>query len=673
MRALFLALFFVASLACAQQEGQHTIQLGDIDRNASPCEDFFQFANGKWRAGNPIPPSMVRWSRRWQAGELTKDVLKEILDNAVKNLATTNDPAERQIGAFYSSCMNEPAINANGITVLKPEMALIEGMKSNADLPRVIVALQQLDINAPISFGSLPDQHDPKNVIADTGASGLGLPDRDYYFNDDAKSKETRDKYLEHVAKIFELAGWDAAKSKQAAQTVMKIETAFAKASLTNVELRDPKATDHKMTLADARKLNPSFDWPRFLRALDSPANVAINVEEPKFLQEFERQLKETALDDWKTYFKWHLLRVASPSLSGAFVEENFRFFEQYLGGAKEMKPRWKRCTEATDRYLGEALGKKYVEKQFRPEAKRRIQELVSNILLAMKDGIPKLEWMSAETKQAALKKLSTFNPKLGYPDKWKDYSSIKLDANSYWRNVAGARRYDVRDDSSQIGKPTDRGRWYMTPPTSNAYYNPLLNEIVFPAGILLPPMFDVTAVDAVNYGGIGPVIGHEISHGFDDSGAQYDFDGRLHNWWKEVDYKEFQTRGQCVVDQFNNYEVEGGLKTNGKLVLGESIGDLSGVKLAYYAYLKSLEGKPRPANVDGFTPEQQFFIAWGQARGDAIRPETQRQMVLTDPHPIGKWRVNGPLSNMLEFQKAFQCKAGQPMVRPAEKRCEVW
>jgi endothelin-converting enzyme/putative endopeptidase len=668
-----LLIVLLSILSFAQDSSLHGIQLGDMDRQADPCQDFFEFANGKWRADNPIPPSMVRWSRRWQSGETTKDVLKEILETSAKNMATTNDPVEKQVGTFYASCTNESAINANGVNAVKAEMDLIDGMKSNKDLPRVLTALHAEAMQLPFAFGSFPDQHNPGHVIADTGSSGLGLPDRDYYFKDDPKSKETRDKYLEHVAKTLQLAGWDAAKARSGAETIMKMETALAGASLTNVELRDPAATDHKMTVAEAQKYTPSFNWTQFLKAMNAPPNIAINVEEPKFMQEFERQLKQTPLDDWKTYLKWHVLRTASPSLSEPFVQQGFSFYQQYLGGQKELKPRWKRCTEATDQYLGEALGQKYVEKKFGPEAKRRIQELVNNILATMKDEIPKLEWMSAETKTAALKKLSTFNPKVGYPNKWKDYSSLKLRADSYWNNVVEGRKFAVRDDAALIGKPVDRGRWGMTPPTSNAYYNAQLNEIVFPAGILLPPMFDVTAVDAVNYGGIGPVIGHEISHGFDDQGAQYDFDGSLHNWWKEADYKEFQTRGQCVVDQFNNYEVEGGLKTNGKLVLGESIGDLAGVKLAYYAYMKSLEGKQRPADIDGFTPEQQFFISWGQSRGDAIRPEMQRQMVLTDEHPIGKWRVNGPLSNLSEFQKAFHCKAGDAMVRPPAKKCEIW
>jgi putative endopeptidase len=668
-----LLLVLLSTFSLSQEKPLHGVQLGDMDRKADPCQDFFEYANGQWRADNPIPPSMVRWSRRWQAGETTKDVLREILDDAVKNMSTAKDPVEKQIGTFYASCTNEQAINANGVKPVKAELDLIDSMKSNKDLPRVLTALHEEALQLPFAFGSFPDQHNPGNVIADSGSSGLGLPERDYYFKDDPKSKETREKYVEHVAKTLQLAGWDAPKAKSAADTIMKMEAALAGASLTNVELRDPAATDHRMSIAEAQKYTPSFDLTAFLRTLNVPVSTPINVEEPKFMQEFERQLQQTPLDDWKTYLTWHVLRAASPSLSEPFVQESFSFYQQYLNGQKEMKPRWKRCTEATDNYLGEALGQKYVEKKFGPDAKRRIQELVNNILASLKDDIGRLAWMSPETKTAAVKKLSTFNPKVGYPNKWKDYRSLKLRPDNYWNNVVEGRKFAVRDDAGLIGKPLDRGRWGMTPPTSNAYYNPQLNEIVFPAGILLPPMFDVTAVDAVNYGGIGPVIGHEISHGFDDQGAQYDFDGRLHNWWKEADYKEFQKRSQCVVDQFNDYEVAGGLKENGKLVLGESIGDLGGVKLAYYAYLKSLEGKPRPADIDGFTPEQQFFISWGQSRGDAIRPETQRQMVLTDEHPIGKWRVNGPLSNLPEFQKAFHCKADDAMVRPPEKKCDIW
>ena len=378
-------------------------------------------------------------------------------------------------------------------------------------------------------------------------------------------------------------------------------------------------------------------------------------------------------MGDWKTYLKWHALNASVEALSQPFVEEDFAYFAHYLGGAAELKPRWKRCVESTDRSLGDALGRKYVETYFPPEAKARMQELVRNLLLAMRDDILSRPWMSDETKERAMAKIATFNPKIGYPDTWKDYSQVDIRRDAFFEDVVAGRRFGVEDDRNTIGKPVDRGRWGMTPPTSDAYFNPLLNEIVFPAGILQPPAFSIDAVDAVNYGAIGVVIGHEISHGFDDQGSQYDYLGRLRNWWTDVDLKRFKERGACVVDQFDHYEIDGGIHHNGKLVLGESIGDLGGAKLAFMAYRKSLQGKPRPADLDGFSPEQQFFIAWGQFRGDAIRPEQQRLMVQTDPHPIAKYRVNGPLSNLPEFRDAWSCKADAAMVRPPETRCEVW
>ncbi|HWY67310.1 MAG TPA: M13 family metallopeptidase [Terriglobales bacterium] len=668
-----VALFSMALFA-ADDSALRGVYVGDIDKSVNPCVNFFDYANGAWRKQNPIPPSMVRWSRRWESGETNKDVLHGILEETAKQSEKTKPGSTDQlVSDYYGACMDEKAIEQRGIEPIRPDLNLIKSMKSRADLQKVITHLNEEALFAPFAFGSNPDRHEPTNVIADFEASGLGLPDRDYYFKDDEKSKETRQKYLEHVAMVFQLAGSNAAEANATAQTVMKMETALAGASLTNVELRDPKATDHKMTVADAQMLSPNLQWQRYFSDLKVDSKVPFNVGEPKFLAEVDRQLANTPIADWKTYLTWHVLRTASPYLSSKFVDEDFAFNQKYLNGAQEMKPLWKRCAESEDSLLGEALGKKYVEKVFPPEAKTRVQEIVKNILAALHDDIEQLTWMSPETKQKALLKLSTFNPKIGYPDKWKDYSSVKITRTSYMGNVIEASKFLVRDDLDLIGKPIDRGRWGMTPPTSNAYYNPLLNEIVFPAGILVPPLFDVKANDAVNYGSIGPIIGHEISHGFDDQGAQFDEVGRLHDWWTPADYRTFQTRAQCVVDQFNSYSIEGGMHHNGKLVLGESIGDLGGLRLGYLALEKSMEGKPRPENVDGFTPEQQYFIAWGQARGDEIRPETQRQMVLTDPHPIGKYRVIGPMSNMPEFQKAFSCKESDPMVRPADQRCAIW
>ena len=483
---------------------------------------------------------------------------------------------------------------------------------------------------------------------------------------------EAREKYVAHVASMFGLAGSTEAQAKAAASTVMRVETQLAEASLDNVALRDPKATDHKMSMADLQKLTPRFDWGASFKTLGIPQSD-LNVNEPRFMQEVNKQLTSVPLADWKTYLEWHLLDSAAPSLSDALVQEDFAFNSAYLNGAKEMKPRWKRCAESADRQLGEALGKKYVEKYFPPEAKARMQELVKNLRLAMGQTIEGLDWMSAETRKKALEKLSTFNPKIGYPEVWKDYGRVVITRSSYWDDVLAGRRFNIEDDFATIGKPVDRGRWGMTPPTSNAYYNPLLNEIVFPAGILQPPAFSMSANDAVNYGAIGVVIGHEISHGFDDQGAQYDAQDRLQNWWSEEDLKKFQAKTACVVNQYDHYEVEPGVPQRGKLVVGESIGDLAGARIAYRAFQIAQQGKPPLPTIDGFTPDQQFFIAWGQFRGDAIRPETQRLMVQGDPHPMGKFRVIGPLSNLTEFQKAFDCPADSAMVRPPEKRCEVW
>ncbi len=676
--AVLLSLLSLTLVAVAQPNASSTpalrgVYLEDMNRSANPCNDFFDYANGKWRAEHPIPPEMVRWSRRWRSGEMNKDVLHQILNDAAAQTNAPHGSTEQLVGDFYGSCTDEKAVNAAGIKPLEPELNEIRALKTRQDLQRVITDLNKEGLFVPFNFGATQDPHEPTRVIADTEASGIGLPDRDYYFKDDQKSKETRDKYVAYIAATFKLAGWDDAQAKAAAATVMRMETGLAGASLTNVELRDPKATDHKMTLDEAQKLTPSFQWRQYFLDMQLDPKVAFNVGQPKFAAEVEKQLASTPIDDWKTYLTFHVLRTSSESLSDPFVEEHFNFYDKYLGGQEVMKPRWKRCAEATDAQIGEPLGKKYVEKVFPPEAKARVQQMVNNILAALNDDIHSLTWMSPETKEKALKKLSTFNPKIGYPDKWKDYSSVQITRTSYFRNVVETSKFLVRDDLDQIGKPVDRGRWQMTPPTSNAYYNPLLNEIVFPAGILVPPLFDVNASDPVNYGAIGPVIGHEISHGFDDQGAQYDFDGSLHDWWTPADYKAFQQRAACVVQQFDSYTIEGGLHENGKLVLGESIGDLGGLRLAYRALQKQLAGKSHDPGPDGFTPEQEFFISWGQARGDAVRPETQREMVLTDPHPIGKWRVIGPSSNMLEFQKAFSCKPGDAMVRAADQRCEIW
>ena len=670
---VILALLAGASFSLAQNSSLHGIDVSDLDRKVQPCDDFYEFANGTWRANNPIPASMTRWSKRWQAGETAKDKLHDILEAASAQNNAAQGSTEQIIGDYYAACMDETRVNARGMDAIKPYFAKIDAAEDMASLQEVMAELHDIMVNAPFGFGSQPDAHKPALVLADVGASGLSLPDRDYYLKTEPRFKQAREKYLAHVTAMLKLAGWDQKAAEAGAQTIMGMETKLAEASLDNVALRDPAATDHNTTFAQLKEMTPHLDWEAYFKHKQIPTDVDMNVDQPKFMQEVDRQMQQRPLADWKVYLKWQLLNTVAGSLSQPFVEQNFAFYGAYLAGAKEMKPRWKRCAEEEDELLGEALGKKYVEKYFPPEAKARMQDMVRNLLAAMREDILSRPWMSDDTKEKAMAKIATFNPKIGYPDKWKDYSHVEIGRDAYFEDMIAGRKFVEKDDRDLIGKPVDRGRWGMTPPTSDAYYNPLLNEIVFPAGILQPPAFDMKAVDAVNYGAIGVVIGHEISHGFDDSGAQFDFLGRLRNWWTETDLKDFQTRGACVADQFDHYFIEKDIHHNGKLVLGESIGDLGGAKIAYLAYQKSLEGKPRPADIDGFTPEQQFFIAWGQFRGDAMRPEWQRLMVESDPHPVSKYRVIGPVSNLPEFQRAFSCKADAAMVRPADKRCEVW
>jgi putative endopeptidase len=667
-----LILTLLAFTASAQTATSlHGVYVGDIDKNANACTDFFQYSNGAWRAANPIPASMDRWSRRWAAGEQNKDQLKTILDDESKRHDWPKGSIDQQISDFYGSCLDEARINALGITPVKPILDEIDSIKTGTALQQTIAKLHDLQVFSPFGLTSTPDNHNPGQVIGKVFAAGLGLPDRDYYLKPDQRFVDARAKYREHVTKMFQLAGYAPAAAKHASDTVFAMETRLAKAQLENVELRNPSATDHKVTVAALQKMTPKFNWSRYLDRQHVP-QADLNVDQPKYMDEVEHELETAPLSDWKTYLKWGVVNAAASALSKPFVDEDFAFYGAYLRGQKEIKPRWKRCIETEDSLLGEALGQRYVERYFPPAAKARITELVKNVLSAMGDTIHDLDWMSPETKKHAFEKLATFNPKVGYPDKWKDYSNVVVTPDSYFKNVTAGLRFVSGDDHAQIGKPVDRGRWGMTPPTSNAYYNPLMNEIVFPAGILQPPAFDVNAVDAINYGAIGVVIGHEISHGFDDQGAQFDAQGRLNNWWTADDLKRFHERTDCVVRQFNDYFIEPSIHHNGKLVLGESIGDLAGAKIAYRAFQKAQQTTPAPT-LDGFTPDQQFFIAWGQFRGDEIRPETQRMMVQGDPHPIAKYRVIGPLSNLPEFAKAFGCGADSAMVRPEDKRCVVW
>ena len=654
----FLGVVFSAVLACASLAGQSQqgIQVADMDKKADPCTDFFEYSNGAWRANNPIPASMDRWSRRWEAGETNKEKLRNILDDASAKSDQPKGSVNQLIGDFYAACMDSAAIDKLGATPLKPLLADIDGIADQTGLQKMIMRLQAFGMAVPFGLNAASDPHNPTRVIADISAGGLGLPDRDYYVKPEDRFQKARAEYLVHVANMFKLAGYSDADAQKAATSVMQFETVLANASLDNVALRDPQAIDHNTTFDALQKMAPKFDWADFFAQAKLPT-IPLNVQEPKFVQEFNQQLSAASLADWKTYLKWQLLHESAPYLSQPFVDENFNFYQRQLAGLSEIKPRWKRCSTATDEYLGEAVGQEYVARYFPPAAKARAREMITNIIAAMSETVNQLDWMSPETKKKAQEKIATFNVKVGYPDKWKDYSHLTITRGDFFGDVEAAAKFVVADNLSTVGKPVDRGRWGMTPPTSNAYYNPLLNEIVFPAGILQPPAFDMNATDAVNYGAIGVVIGHEISHGFDDQGAQFDSEGRLSNWWTADDLKKFQAKTSCVVKQFDGYYIEPNVHHNGKLVLGESIGDLAGVKIAYLAFHNSLKGKPPAPTIDGFTPDEQFFIAWGQFRGDETRIESQRLMVQGDPHPVAKYRVIGPLSNFPPFQKTFACK----------------
>jgi putative endopeptidase len=638
------------------------------------CDDFYQYANGGWIAKNEIPPAFSSWGIASPLREKNIATLHQILEDAAKNTAAPKGSNEQKIGAFYASCMDEAKIEAAGATPLAKEIAAINKIKAANELPATLAHLHRIGVPSIFTFGAGQDYKKSDTIIAITGQGGLSLPDRDFYLKDDEKSKSTRDAYVQHVTNMFKLLGDDAAKAAAEAQTVMKIETQLAQVSLDRVSRRDASKQYHKMAPADLKNVMANFDWSTYFKSVGSPQFTEINVAHPNFFKGVDQMLSSVPIDDWKTYLRWHLVHDAADALSTPFVNENFNFYARTLNGTKEIQPRWRRCVVATDNNVGEALGEVYVKKAFPPEAKARMKELVNNLIVALRDDIPTLDWMSEPTRQAAIAKLNAFGVKIGYPDKWRDYSALKIERASYVDNLLRASEFERRRNLRKMGRPVDRTEWGMTPPTVNAYNSSLMNEIVFPAGILQPPYFDLTADDALNYGAIGAVIGHEMSHGFDDQGRKFDLQGNLKDWWTEADAKNYTERANCVEQQFSNFRVEEvGLNQNGKLVLGESIGDLGGLKIAWLAFQKSMQGKPRPANIDGFTPEQRFFLGWAQVWGRKQTPEAMRQQILTDPHPLGRFRVNGPLSNMPQFAEAFNCKLGDAMVRPPAQRCQVW
>ncbi|MBX7173134.1 MAG: M13 family metallopeptidase [Pyrinomonadaceae bacterium] len=641
-----------------------------MDTSADACEDFFQYANGNWVKNTQIPPAFSRWGTFNTLADNNQNVLHDILENAAKTKAAKGSDLQL-IGDLYSSCMDEAAIEKADISPLKPRFAEIDKIANVKQLQTAIANFHKAGAGMFFSFGAGADAKNSNLTIANAGQGGLSLPNKDYYTKDDAKSKETRDKFVEYMTNMFKLAGDDADKAAANAQTVMKIQMRLANASKAPVELRDPDKRYNKMTVEDAQKLTPNFSWTDYMKTRGVPPIKDFNIGQPDFFKELDKILTETNLNDLKTYMRWMILNGSASRLSKRFGDENFNFFGKYLSGTKEQQPRWKRCAQTVDGTLGEALGQEYIKKAFTAEAKKRMNEMIDNLVAAFKVRINGLEWMSDETKKQALIKLAAIKRKIGSPDVLRGYKGLVIDRKSYFDNGQRAAQFQINRNLQDINKPVDKTRMGMTPPTVNASYSPSFNDITFPAGILQPPFFNFAADDAINYGAIVAVIGHEVSHGFDDSGSRYDADGNLKMWWTPEDRKKFEERANCVVEQFNGYEVQPGLHINGKLTLGENIGDLGGLTAAYTAFKKSMEGKPRPANIDGFTPEQRFFLGWAQVWAAKSTPEAERQQVLGDPHSHQRYRVNGPMSNLPQFAEAWGCKVGQKMVSP--KPCQIW
>jgi endothelin-converting enzyme/putative endopeptidase len=632
--------------------------------------DFYQFSCGGWLKSNPIPPDQASWGRFNELAERNRAELRGILENAAK--ATNRDANEQKIGDYYASCMDEDAINHKGIAALKPEFDRVDAIKDKSELPALLAELHRQGIDVLFSFGSGADFKNAKQVIAQADQGGLSLPERDYYLRDDQKSVELRKQFVEHVTNMFKLMGDSPEKSAAEAQAVMNIETALAKASMPVTDRRDPEKIYHKISEQQWQALTPSLQWNKYLTGIGAPSFTSLNVVVPDFFKALNDELKTVSLDDLKTYMRWHLVHSQAEFLPTAFVDENFNFFGRTLTGAKQLRPRWKRCVSSVDGDLGEALGKEFVDKYFPPEAKARTLAMVKQVEDALRRDIQGLDWMTETTKKQALIKLDAIQNKIGYPNKWRDYSTLKIVRGDALGNSLRANAFEVHRQLNKIGKPLDKQEWGMTPPTVNAYYNPLQNNINFPAGILQPPFYDFKADDALNFGGIGAVIGHELTHGFDDEGRQFDAQGNLHDWWTPQDGKAFDQRAQCIVDEYNSFVAVDDVHLNGKLTLGENTADNGGLRIALMALLAGMNQDARvPAKLDGYTPEQRLFLGWGQIWCQNQTPQIERLLALTNEHSPGKYRVNGVVGNMPEFQKAWGCKAGQPMVR--QNACRVW
>ena len=668
-----LALAMAAGPAPAKSAApSKPIDPANMDTSVRPGDDFYQYANGKWMKNNPIPADESRWGSFTEPSDRNIRILREILEEAAKSTDAPKGSPRQMAGDFYASAMDSARAEREGAKPLEDELQRIAAIKNPDDLQAEIARLQTEGVRVPFGLFAAQDAKNSTDVIVNMVQGGLGLPDRDYYTKQDDASKKLRDQYVAHMTKMFALLGDDAGTAAKNAQTVLGVETQLANASLTRVQRRDPEANYHKMPIDSLAAITPAISWPRMLDGMGIADRRPVNVGQPEFMKQVSAMMSSVPIADWQTYLRWHLVDNTASLLSSAFVDEDFDFGGRVLTGATQNKPRWKRSVQMVDGSVGEALGQLYVARTFGPEAKARAKALVDNLRAELRERIQGLEWMSAATKEQALRKLNAFGVKIGYPDVWRDYSALTVDRGSLALNVLRTTQFEYKRNIDKLGKPVDRKEWGMTPPTVNAYYNSRLNEIVFPAGILQPPFFDANADDAVNYGGIGTVIGHEMTHGFDDQGRKSDADGNLKDWWTSEDAENYKARSSVIEKQYGSYVAIDSLHLNGKLTLGENTADIGGLGISYGALQKALAGKPRP-KIDGFTPDQRFFLSFAQIWRNNIRPEALKLRVNTDPHSPGRFRTIGPLSNMSEFQAAFGLKDTDPMMRPASERAKIW
>jgi putative endopeptidase len=649
-----------------------TFDINAIDKSVDPCVDFYQYACGTWRKNNPIPPDKARWGRFDQLFDRNLYILRDILTEA--QAPGKHSAIETMVGNYYGSCMDVSTIEAKGTAPLLPELKKIDGVKSNSELIEQVAYMHRSGTSALFAFYSGADMHDSAETIAVLDQGGITLPDRDYYIKDDAKSVETRQKYVEHVQKMFELAGDKPETAAAEAKTVLAVETGLAQSSMDRTARRDPKNRDHKMTVAEISGAAPNFDLAVYFADNGSPKFTSLNVGNPEFFKQVNAQLDKVPLADWKTYLRWRTINQYAPQLTKAFVDEDFAFNGKFMSGQQELEPRWKRCVKSTDGAVGMALGKLYVDRTFGADGKARTMKMVQGIENAMREDIGQLTWMSDTTKKKAYEKLDTIVNNIGYPDSWRDYSTVVIKVDDYAGNEQRATAFEVQRVYAKIDKPTDKKDWGMTPPTVNAYYRSSMNDINFPAGILQPPFYGKQMDDAVNLGGIGVVIGHELTHGFDDQGRKFDAEGNFKDWWTPEDGKEFEARVSCTADEYSNFvtvkDDKGDVKLNGRLTLGENTADNGGLKLAYMALMNIIGNTPVKL-IDGYTAAQRFFLSYGQIWCQNVTDQEARKRALTDSHSPGRWRVNGAVQNSAAFQQAFSCKAGQPMV--AENACRVW